>query len=102
MDSQPSKNRGPSFTNEEDYAISQAWIEISEDPIVGTDQLKSTYSDRVFARYHELMGCPPNTTRNAKTISTRWGYIQQNMNKFSGILTNLEAKYVSGKSLGDK
>ena len=49
----PSKKRTRNFTPHEDNMLVTAWLEISLDPVQGTDQTRSTYWKRIHDYYHE-------------------------------------------------
>jgi len=49
----PNKKRTRNFTPEEDNMSVTAWLEISLDPVQGTDQTRSTYWKQIHDYYHE-------------------------------------------------
>ncbi|GMP55172.1 hypothetical protein CsSME_00020069 [Camellia sinensis var. sinensis] len=50
-----SVQRGPAFLIEGDKNLCNAWLEISQDPVRGTNQKKEKLWERISAKYHELL-----------------------------------------------
>ena len=81
----PSKKRTRNFIPQEDTMLVKAWLEISLDPILGTDQTRSTYWKQIHDYYHEHKTF--ESERNISSLSHRWGIIHKSVNRFcDGIL----------------
>uniref|UniRef100_J3MJ68 No apical meristem-associated C-terminal domain-containing protein n=1 Tax=Oryza brachyantha TaxID=4533 RepID=J3MJ68_ORYBR len=48
-----SQKRTKNFSDEEDYLLVSAWLNISLDAVQGVDQSKSTYWNRIYKYFHE-------------------------------------------------
>jgi hypothetical protein len=46
--------RGPSFTDEEYQILCRAWVNVSEDPIHGTDQTGATFWEKITAKFDSM------------------------------------------------
>ncbi|XP_020243659.1 uncharacterized protein LOC109821913 [Asparagus officinalis] len=56
--------RGQSFSNQEDQFMCLAWLEISQDPVLGTCQKKDKMWERITAVFHKKEGDRPQTPRS--------------------------------------
>ena len=45
--------RGRNWTCEEDVALCLAWVSVSEDGAIGTNQNKKVLWDKIVAKFHE-------------------------------------------------
>jgi hypothetical protein len=89
------------FSIEEDILLVKAWINISTDPIQGTDQKGSKFWDRIWKKYHENKK-EDTVERSVHSLSNRWSTIQKFTNKFCGYLAQVETKNPSGATEQDK
>jgi len=78
----------------------KAWLEISLDPILGTDQTRSTYWKRIHDYYHEHKTF--ESERNISSLSHRWGIIHKSVNRFCGWYTQVQNRRESGLTVLDK
>ncbi|KAH9473402.1 hypothetical protein Pst134EA_000475 [Puccinia striiformis f. sp. tritici] len=78
-DTEHKQNRGGNYEEREDIEICKAWVAITEDLRVGTDQ----DSKKFWARIHNIytIAFPP-PTRTQKSIKGRFGITQKEANKF--------------------
>ncbi|PXF41967.1 hypothetical protein BWQ96_08321 [Gracilariopsis chorda] len=66
--------RGFNYSTEEDVVLAKAWVRVSEDPIVGSEQKGNTFYTKVWNEYKqakpgELPLCPlASTSTRVKTI----------------------------------
>ncbi|KAJ1283348.1 hypothetical protein BS78_03G121700 [Paspalum vaginatum] len=88
--------RGKAFSKEEDRIICSAFLNVSKDPITGTNQSSGGYYQRMHAYFEEHIGGP--SSRTATTIQHRWLSIQKAVNKFSGFFSTVERLNESGKN----
>ncbi|KAA1099359.1 hypothetical protein PGT21_004842 [Puccinia graminis f. sp. tritici] len=49
------KKKAPKYTEPEDYELCRAWVQVSEDPAVGTNQEATTFWQRIRTVYHEAV-----------------------------------------------
>ncbi|OAV94611.1 hypothetical protein PTTG_03820 [Puccinia triticina 1-1 BBBD Race 1] len=80
------KKKGPSYTKPEDYKLCQAWVQVSEDPSVGTDQDGNTFWERVLIVYHKAI---PNPIQPVASLKKQWSNnLQPSINKFRGCVNS--------------
>jgi hypothetical protein len=80
--------RGGNFSIEEDICLVSSWINVSQDPVQGTDQKYQAFWARIHAYFHEHKEFL--STRSSTSLMNRWSTIQQLTNKFCGYLTQIE------------
>ena len=98
--SRPNQKRSKKSSEDEDGMVVSAWLNISMDPVNGTNETRGTFWKRVFDFYHTNKNFPSD--RSQSSISHRWGAIQENVNKFCGCLTRIEDRRQSGVTFQDK
>ena len=96
----PNKKRTRNFTPEEDNMSVTAWLEISLDPVQGTDQTRSIYWKRIHDYYHEHKTF--ESERNVSSLSHRWGIIHKSVNRFCGWYTQVQNRKESGLTEQDR
>ncbi|KAH9095207.1 hypothetical protein LEN26_017900 [Aphanomyces euteiches] len=83
----------------ENDALASAYVAVSTDPAVATDQHAGTFWEKVFQHFRSNV---PRTTRSASGLQSRWSNpIQKDVNKFVGILSAVLREYHSGWQFGD-
>ncbi|XP_058223190.1 uncharacterized protein LOC131332895 [Rhododendron vialii] len=85
--------RGKSFNSDQDEAICNAYLCVSQDPIIGTNQPRSKLWDRVAKKYTKFTG---GDVRSDASIKSRWQVIQQACNKYRGHLRQIQRQHQSG------
>ncbi|WVZ73349.1 hypothetical protein U9M48_021665 [Paspalum notatum var. saurae] len=80
--------RGEAFSKEEDWIICSAFLNVSKDPVTGTNQSSGGYYQRMHVYFHENLGTQSN--RSVTAIQHRWLSIQKVVNKFSGFFSTVE------------
>ncbi|KAJ1266491.1 hypothetical protein BS78_08G155000 [Paspalum vaginatum] len=98
--SRPNQKRSKNFSEKEDSLIVSAWLNISMDPVYGTNQTRGTFWKRVYDFYHKHEDFP--SERSQSSISHRWAHIQENVNKFCGCQSRIEDRRQSGVTFQDK
>ncbi|KAJ1267373.1 hypothetical protein BS78_07G051200 [Paspalum vaginatum] len=96
----PNQKRSKNFNDKEDSLIVSAWLNISTDPVYGTNQTRGTFWKRVYDFYHKHKDF--TSERSHSSISHRWAYIQENVNKFCGCLSRIDDRKQSGVTFQDK
>lgn len=92
-------SRGTSYTIAEDKALCSAYLNVSRDPIVGTNQKSETYWERITNYYNDLkVGC----YRTACSLTARWGVISKDTSLFCGIKAEVDRLRQSGKTEQDR
>ncbi|EHS63207.1 uncharacterized protein PGTG_21358 [Puccinia graminis f. sp. tritici CRL 75-36-700-3] len=94
------KKKAPNYTEPEDYELCRAWVQVSEDPAVGTNQEGSTFWQRVWTVYREAV---PSPKQPVASLKKRWSNnLQPAINKFRGIVHQVEGLNESGASVEDQ
>ncbi|KAA1076768.1 hypothetical protein PGT21_050090 [Puccinia graminis f. sp. tritici] len=94
------KKKAPNYTEPEDYELCRAWVQVSKDPAVGTNQEATTFWQRVWTVYHEAV---PSPQRPFSSVKKRWSNnLQPAINKFRGIVHQVEGFNESGASVEDQ
>lgn len=62
-------HRGNNYTIEEDLCLISAWLNVSRDPIVGTNQTYEAYWDRITSYYDQHK--PKYSSRTKKSLQHR-------------------------------
>ncbi|XP_020405007.2 glutathione S-transferase T3-like [Zea mays] len=98
--SRPNQKRSANFSQQEDALVVSAWLNISLDPVNGTNQTRGTFWKRVYNYYHNHKTFP--SYRSQSSISHRWGFILESVNKFCACISDIEGRRQSGVTLQDK
>lgn len=93
------KTKAKNFQPEENELIAKCWLNISEDPIVGTNQTKEIFWLRVFKLFEQ--NDTTHYNRTVDSIRVRWGHLNCQTSKFIGAYSkvahklgsNLETKF---------
>ena len=64
------------------------------DVVHGTDQRAKNFWEKISQYFCENNTC--GTTRSASSLSSRWGTINRETNKFVGFMAKVEARNQSG------
>ncbi|KAE9335137.1 hypothetical protein PR003_g13161 [Phytophthora rubi] len=82
------KKKGKNFGPDEDINLAAAWLDVSQDPVVGDEQSKEAFWERVHVEFIERMQRAGFDTvkelRVAGSLRTRWWTLQATCNKFAG------------------
>ena len=95
-----SSKKGKNFTVHEDEVLTDAYLEVTQDPIVGTEQRGNTYWKRVHDYFHANMG--EVSDRNQSSLQHRWAVINEQVSKFCAALAQIENRNQSGVTQVDK
>ncbi|XP_062208978.1 glutathione S-transferase T3-like [Phragmites australis] len=74
--------RGCSYKLEEDLLLVAAWLNVSLDPVVGSNQSLGAFWHRIESYYNESKTF--TSTRNKKSLQGRWTFINTTVQKFCG------------------
>ena len=86
------------WSTEEDELLLSGWINCSTDLIVGTDKKRSSFWDKVAVYFNEHR--PPGFSRcSARTCNGRWLRYCPLVNKWKGILLEIERLNESGSNV---
>lgn len=99
------QSRGKNWTSAEDEALCYAWLEVSQDPIVSTNQKAETLYGKIQLKFVEIcrttnVAIDPEL-RGEKGIKSRWSVINKGVSKFAGCLAQVNSRRQSGSSPED-
>ncbi|EHS64390.1 uncharacterized protein PGTG_22222 [Puccinia graminis f. sp. tritici CRL 75-36-700-3] len=97
-DSDSKRTKLSHYQEHEDVELCKAWIAITEDARIGTDQSGATFWGRVHKLYSRAITQPK---RPQKSVKSRWGLLQKDINKFRACVIQVENMNRSGASLED-
>ena len=86
--------RGKAWFQEADLHLSLAWVQSSDDPIVGNYQDGKSFWQTIQAAYRKFS--PTNEERSLASIQARWSDINKKSTKFNGIYTQIKRVPRSG------
>jgi hypothetical protein len=92
--------RSENFHWQEDEVICSAWLNVSKDPINGSNQTRTTFWGRVHAFYEEHN--KSGAVRTENSIMHRWLTIQLQVNKFCSCYEAIKRRNQSGTTIEDK
>lgn len=94
-----SNRRGESFSKEENMSLCKAWVAISLDGIIGTDQKGKQLWDRIMDLYKRAQ---PDTKRSLSSLQKRWTIISKEVTLYSGFYGQADREASSGTNEVDK
>ncbi|KAJ1297650.1 hypothetical protein BS78_01G393200 [Paspalum vaginatum] len=93
-------HRSVNYTQDEDLCLISSWLNVSKDPIVGTNQSLEAYWDHITKYYQEHK--PSYSDRNKKSLQHRWDSINSAVSKFIGFKAQQDRLNESGKTGADR
>jgi hypothetical protein len=94
------KKRSRNFSVNEDKLLVSCWLNMSIDPIHGTDQALGTYCARIHKYFHANKNFEFDQSQGS--LINHWSGIQHDINVFCGCILKIEARNQSGCSIDDK
>ncbi|XP_022015367.1 glutathione S-transferase T3-like [Helianthus annuus] len=82
---------------EEEYALTRAFIDVSEDPVIANNQSKTVFWNRIRELFFELMG-RGEEYRLPDSISGKWSDINKKCTNFQTVYQRLYSGWKSGSS----
>ncbi|KAM0018177.1 putative glutathione transferase [Helianthus debilis subsp. tardiflorus] len=82
---------------EEEYALTRAFIDVSEDPVISNNQSKTVFWNRIRELFFELMG-RGEEYRLPDSISGKWTDINKKCTNFQTVYQRLYSGWKSGSS----
>ncbi|WVZ91726.1 hypothetical protein U9M48_037859 [Paspalum notatum var. saurae] len=98
--SQGFSHRTSNYTVEEDLCLISAFLNVSRDPIVGSNQSHDAYWDRITQYYQEHKTVTSH--RNKKSLNQRWLTMSAAVSRFCGIKAQQDRLNESGKTEADR
>lgn len=90
-------SRGPSFTPEEDIALSHSWIDGSKDPVPGVALKRDTLWDSI-TDFYESRKSNHLPMRTTKSLQCRWNAISSAVKKFQARFRQVELENANSLS----
>ncbi|TVU40414.1 hypothetical protein EJB05_13878, partial [Eragrostis curvula] len=88
------RKRQHNYKHDEDIQLCISWETIGTDPIVGNEQPRNSYWNRIAEHYHDNKSFTSN--RNANSLEHRWSTIQKECMKFQADYEKIERHHKSG------
>ena len=90
--------RGKSFLQDEDQVLCATWLEISQDPVMGSNQKKDRLWERISALFHSRRPDFCTGQRSPKSLACRMSLIMKAVSKYRGCIRQVERLNPSGAS----
>ena len=87
------------WSQNEDLALCKSFINVSEDPIAGTDQRASIFWSTIFEKFKAQVEADNSRTETA--LQSRWVAINKLCKKFSGYFGEVQRSNPSGTTEED-
>ncbi|XP_006654165.1 uncharacterized protein LOC102705072 isoform X2 [Oryza brachyantha] len=94
------QKRTKNFSGKEDEMLVLAWLNVSKDAIQCNEQSRSAYWTRIYDYFHSNRDF--TSDRSQSSLMHRWSTIQDNVNKFTECLSQIEDRKQSWVSNQDK
>ncbi|XP_074376189.1 glutathione S-transferase T3-like [Apium graveolens] len=93
--------RSKNFLIEEDMLLISGWLNISMDPVQGSNQTHTSYWNRIWKYFEENKG-GITSERTANSLCNRWCTINEKVAKFIGFYNQICGRNQSGSNEQDK
>jgi hypothetical protein len=99
------RGRKSNFSKAQDMNLVLSYMDISQDPISGTDQRHSTFWEKINVKYHTLEAArlmkkvielSEEETRTTKALENRFGVISKTCQEFTGCVEEVRSLKISG------
>jgi hypothetical protein len=91
--------RGQSYSMKEDLLLVSTWLNVSMEPVVGSNQSLGAFWHRIESYFHDNKDFP--STRNKKSLQGRWAFINGMVQKFCGHYARAMRSRRSGTTEGE-
>jgi hypothetical protein len=95
-----SRQKLPNFSPIEDVLLVKSYLEVSCDPVVGTNQNKAKLWTRIMNLYNQNRGNYPE--RSLRSAQSCWDLMKLHVGKFCGYLSEVHRGNHSGMNDADK
>lgn len=92
--------RQKNFSKAEDLTLCDAYLEITQDPIIGVDQSRDCYWKRINDYFHANK--TEDSDRTQGSLQHRWAVIQEQVNKFCACYAQVLNRNQSGMTRDNK
>ncbi|VFQ96560.1 unnamed protein product [Cuscuta campestris] len=72
------------WTPEEECLLASAWVDVSEHPIIGSEQTKDAMWDRIEEKFFTAMN-KDDSYRTRDQLTSKWSHINRKVRKFIGV-----------------
>jgi len=100
VESSMKTKEGINFNVDEDKLLVSAWLNISVDVIHSYERKQNTFCEKVWEYFHKHNTF--GTTHTAISLTSRWGMIDKETNRFCGCMAQVKAISQSGTTEQDK
>ncbi|KAD5318212.1 hypothetical protein E3N88_18158 [Mikania micrantha] len=94
-DEQPSKVNHQKWPQSDKVLLAQAMISKSGNPIIGNNQTRDAYWNKIETYYNDA---PPIVSRDAHNLRSHWHMFKSKVNRFNDLYLQLKSCYRSGWS----
>lgn len=91
-------SRSLNYSTEEDAAICEIYLDISQNPIIGINQSRDRFWSRVENAYNDRF---LDQQRSKRSLESRWAIILKHVTKMRGCIRQVENRKRSGASEQD-
>jgi hypothetical protein len=92
--------RQKNFSKAEDLTLCDAYLEITQDPIIGVDQSRDCYWKRINAYFHANK--TEDSDRTQSSLQHRWDFIKEHVSKFCACYAQVINRNQSGMTRDNK
>lgn len=92
--------RQKNFSKAEDLTLCDAYLAITQDPIIGVDQSRDCYWKRIHAYFHANK--TEDSDRTQGSLQHRWDFIKEHVSKFCACYAQVIARNQSGMTRDNK
>ncbi|VFQ94078.1 unnamed protein product [Cuscuta campestris] len=83
------------WTLEEECLLASAWVDVSEHPIIGSEQTKDAMWDRIEEKFFTAMN-KDGSYRTRDQLTSKWSHINHKVRKFIGVYEECSRSRRSG------
>ncbi|VFQ89776.1 unnamed protein product [Cuscuta campestris] len=87
-------------TPEEECLLASAWVDVSEHPIIGSEQTKDAMWDRIEEKFFTAMN-KDGSYRTRDQLTSKWSHINRKVRKFIGVYEECSRSRRSGTNDAD-
>ncbi|VFQ66575.1 unnamed protein product [Cuscuta campestris] len=88
------------WSPEEECILASAWVDVSEHPIIGTEQTKDAMWDRIEEKFFTAMK-KDGSYRTRDQLTSKWCHINKKVRKFMGVYEECSRSRRSGTNDAD-
>ena len=93
--------RSASYSNEEDQLLCHVYLDVSQNPIIGTNQSSLQFWSRIETEYHKALPVHITRVRPRRSLTSRMQVINTAIGKLRGCVRQIKNLNPSGVSEQD-